>query len=86
MSRTRTERTAALEQWADQVEADDLIEINTDALKAIAECAVRRDRIERALADAVHEARRTGRSWSEIGAMLGVSKQAAQRKYSKLAS
>jgi hypothetical protein len=31
--------------------------------------------------DAISEARHAHRSWSEIGAMLGVSKQAAQRKY-----
>ena len=86
MSTTRVERAAAFEAWADEVSADDLVRVDTDALKAIAECAARRDKIERALADAVHEARRTGRTWSEIGTMLGVSKQAAQRKYSKLAS
>jgi hypothetical protein len=30
---------------------------------------------------AIRDARNTDRSWSEIGAMLGVSKQAAQRNY-----
>jgi predicted ATP-dependent protease len=86
MSRTRAERAEALEVWTNEVASDDLVEIDTDALKAIAEYSARRDQIERALAEAVHEARATGRSWSEIGTMLGVSKQAAQRKYSKLAS
>ncbi len=33
------------------------------------------------LAKSVEAARAANRSWSEIGAMLGVSKQAAQRKY-----
>ena len=33
------------------------------------------------LTESVHAARAAKRSWSEIGAMLGVSKQAAQRKY-----
>jgi hypothetical protein len=42
--------------------------------------------LETALTDAVRAACRTGRSWSEIGTMLGVSKQAAQRKCAKLAS
>ena len=83
---TRAQRAAALETWADDVDFDDLIVANTDALKAISEIADRRDRLDSALTDAVRSARRDGRSWSEIGAMLGVSKQAAQRKYAQLAS
>ncbi len=47
----------------------------------IAELAEQRDDIDTALLDAIRDARRADRSWSEIGAMLGVSKQAAQRKY-----
>lgn len=86
MSPTRAQRAASLEAWADEVEEHDLVEIDTDELKAIREYAVRRDRIETALADAVLAARRSGRSWTEIGTMLGVTKQAAQRKYSKVAS
>ena len=31
--------------------------------------------------DAVQQARREGLSWSEVGALLGVSKQAAQQRY-----
>ena len=86
MSPTRAERAAVLEAWADDVDDADLVEIDTDSLKAIAAYADRLDRLETALADAVRQARRDGRSWSAIGTMLGVSKQAAQRKYSKLAS
>jgi hypothetical protein len=86
MSPTRAQRAAALETWADDVDTSDLAEIDTDELKAIAQYAERRDRLETALTDAVRAARRKGSSWSEIGAMLGVSKQAAQRKYAKLAN
>ncbi len=86
MSPTRAQRAAALEAWADDVDGDDLVEVDTDELKVIAQYAARRDRLETALANAVRVARSNGRSWSEIGTMLGVSKQAAQRKYSKLAS
>ena len=86
MSPTRAERAAALEAWADEVDDADLVEIDTDSLKAIAVYAERLGRLEAGLADAVQKARRDGRSWSSIGTMLGVSKQAAQRKYSKLAS
>lgn len=86
MSPTRAQRAAALEAWADDVDGDELVEVDTDELKVIAQYAARRDRLETALADAVRVARSNGRSWSEIGTMLGVSKQAAQRKYSRLAS
>ena len=86
MSPTRAQRAAALEAWADDIDGDDLVEVDTDELKAIAQYAAQRDHLETALADAVRVARSNGRSWSEIGTMLGVSKQAAQRKYSKLAS
>jgi hypothetical protein len=85
MSPTRAKRATALEAWADQVDDVDLVEIDTDVLKTIGEYVARRDRVEAELAEAVGAARRSGRSWSEIGTMLGVSKQAAQRKYSKLA-
>ena len=86
MTTTRAQRAAALETWADEVAADDLIIADTDALRAISEIADRRNRLDSVLTDAVRSARRDGRSWSEIGAMLGVSKQAAQRKYAQLAS
>jgi hypothetical protein len=86
MSPDRAERAAALEAWADRVDESELVEFDTDPLKAIHEYAARRDQLDASLAEAVRSARRSGRSWSEIGAMLGVSKQAAQRKYAKLAS
>ncbi|CAN5670417.1 hypothetical protein BH10ACT2_BH10ACT2_27100 [soil metagenome] len=86
MTTTRAQRAAALETWAETVEADDLVVANTDALRLIAELAERRDGLNEALAEAVRTARSNDRSWSEIGTMLGVSKQAAQRKYAHPAS
>jgi hypothetical protein len=47
----------------------------------IAELAERREEVEAEITEAVRTARQAHRSWSEIGTMLGVSKQAAQRKY-----
>lgn len=78
---TRSQRAAALARWADEVDADELVEARTAALRTIAELAEQRDEIDSALLGAVRDARNADRSWSEIGAMLGVSKQAAQRKY-----
>ncbi len=83
MTKTRAQRAAALERWADRVATDDLVVADTGALRSIAELAEQRDEVDAALIDAIRSAREADRSWSEIGAMLGVSKQAAQRKYSK---
>ena len=80
MTPRRAQRADALEQWADDVN-DDLVEAKTAALRTIAELVEQRDDVDMALLDAIRDARNADRSWSEIGAMLGVSKQAAQRKY-----
>ena len=81
MTTKRAQRAEALERWADDVDSDDLVEANTAALRAIAELVEQRDDVDTALLGAIRDARDADRSWSEIGAMLGVSKQAAQRKY-----
>jgi len=81
MSSTRQERAANLERWADDVAADDLRAVDTDALRQIADLVDQRRHVDDELDAAVRAARRAQRPWSEIGAMLGVSKQAAQRKY-----
>ena len=86
MTKTRAERVAALERWADRVDTDELVLADTEPLRRIAALAEQRDDVHAALVEAVRSARAADRSWSEIGAMLGVSKQAAQRKYSKLVS
>lgn len=83
MTSSRERRAAALEAWADWVETGDLVEADTAALRQIAELAEKVEEADAALTAAVGEARRANRSWSEIGAMLGVSKQAAQRRFSK---
>ena len=84
MSKTRAQRAAALEEWADRIRSDELVAADTKALRAIAELAEQREGVDAAIVEAVRSARAAHRSWSEIGVMLGVSKQAAQRKYSKL--
>ena len=81
MSPTRDERAANLERWADNVDSNDLREVDTDTLRQIADLVDRRRHVEDELDAAVDAARSAQRPWSEIGAMLGVTKQAAQRKY-----
>ena len=78
---SREERAAALERWAERVEPETLRRAEPQALEVIGELAALRDRANRELASSVARAREAGFSWSEIGAELGVSKQAAQRKY-----
>jgi hypothetical protein len=48
--------------------------------------AEKRSEIDDELTAAIRAARKAHRSWSEIGAMVGTSKQAAQRKYASKAS
>lgn len=85
VSTTRAARTKALEEWADMVDAEDLVVADTESLRTIAELAEQRGELDAALVEAVRSARRADRSWSEIGTMLGVSKQAAQKKYGRVA-
>lgn len=77
----RAAGAAALEVWAETVDRDDLVQVDTASLRRIAAIAQERERLDLQLRDAVVQARADGRSWSEIGLMLGVSKQAAQQKY-----
>jgi len=81
MSSTRAERAVNLERWADDVDSDDLRTVDTDALRQIVELVDQRRHVEDELHAAVRSARSAHRTWPEIGAMLGVTKQAAQRKY-----
>lgn len=81
MSTSRQKRAAALEGWAQTVDPADLRTTDTESLRLIAELADQRNHLDAELAATVRAARAAHRSWSEIGAMLGVSKQAAQHKY-----
>jgi hypothetical protein len=86
VSQTRAERVEALEEWASNVDSADLKIADTTVLREIAMLADQRHEVEAELAAAVRSARLARRSWSEIGAMLGVSKQAAQGKYASKTS
>lgn len=86
MTKSREERARALEKWADTIDASDLRTADTRHLRRIAELVDQRSEVDEQITDAVASARRERRSWSEIGLMLGVSKQAAQRKYASMSS
>ncbi|MGH9110904.1 MAG: sigma-70 family RNA polymerase sigma factor [Acidimicrobiales bacterium] len=72
---------ADAEAWLDSLDpdatpADDPADLRRIGL-ALGDVAA----AERELADAVHNARDNGRNWSEIGLVLGVSKQAARQRF-----
>ena len=85
-TKSRAEKAAKLERWAEGVSPEELVPVDTDVLRHLARLADQRTSLESDLREAVIAARRSDRSWSEIGAMLGVSKQAAQRKYGQAVS
>ena len=82
----RGQKAEALERWADDVTAEELVSIDTTALRHLADLADRRAALESEVIEAVRAARRSNCSWSEIGSMLGVSKQAVQRRYGRAVS
>jgi DNA-directed RNA polymerase specialized sigma24 family protein len=82
-TKSRADAAAAFEHWADHVQPDDVVAVDTAALRDLRQLADRRATLDTELETAVLAARAANRSWSEIGAMLGVSKQAAQRKYGR---
>ena len=74
-------RAEAFEAWADRVDPADLQPADTRALQAIAKLAELRKEVDAIILEAVREARGKRHTWAEIGAMLGVTRQAAQHKY-----
>lgn len=71
----------AVERWADHVSSEELQEPGPLALNLLAAHVGERDAADAAITEAVRRARAAGQSWSQIAAVLGVTKQAAQRKY-----
>jgi len=71
------------------VRLDDLIEaikkVHTDALEQLTDAMIAADHLgdvaDHLIGHFVDQARRSGASWSEIGRSMGVSKQAAQKRF-----
>ncbi len=89
MPRTREQlqqAADAAERWLDSLDPSAIASPDADAsrLRRIGDAvrAVARDQAE--LADAVAEARVHGHTWTQIAAMLGTSRQAAQERYGEL--
>lgn len=87
MPRTRQEleRAAAeAESWLDSLDPGTTPAEDTSDLREIGLALGEMVALQKRLDDAVVAARRNGRSWGEIGLVLGISKQAARERYGKL--
>ena len=56
-------------------------ERDPETYMALRDAAMSRSRAEKALSDAVAAARTTGHTWSDVGAVLGTSGEAARQRY-----
>ena len=85
MPRTRAQLEQAVadtEAWLDALDPEALTSPDSDGadLRAIAQ-ALHAVAADLALADQVATARANGRTWTQIGTVLGVSKQAARERF-----
>jgi hypothetical protein len=87
MPRTREQLEKALadtEAWLDQLDPETIASPASGAqdLRAIGEALHAVAASDLQLADAIAKARANGRTWTQIAAVLGVSKQAARERFS----
>jgi hypothetical protein len=78
---TRAGRDAEIERFIEGI--DPAAMRDARHWRAVAAARVNVAEAEAALRDAVDEARAAGDSWTMIGLVLGTSKQAAHRKFSR---
>ena len=86
MPRTRAQLEQAVadtEAWLDTLDPEALTSPDSDGadLRAIAEALHAVAAVDLALADQIATARANGRTWTQIGTVLGVSKQAARERF-----
>ena len=86
MPRTRAQLEQAVadtEAWLDTLDPEALASPDSDGadLRAIAEALHAVAAVNLALADQIATARANGRTWTQIGTVLGVSKQAARERF-----
>lgn len=79
------ERAAAdAEKWLDSLDPATTPAEDPADLRRIGHALAGLSVAERELTEAVVAARRAGRSWGQIGMVLGVSRQAARERYAEL--
>jgi len=72
---------AELEAYFEGFDFDAAVSHGRDPLRALAWAVQFREYIDGQLADVVSEARESGATWTQIGEALGVSHQAAMKRY-----
>lgn len=84
-SRAQLEQAAAdAEAWLDQLDPDDDPNITVDDpadLRTIAYALAAVASAEQVVSQAVAAARKNGRTWGDVAMILGISRQAAQKRY-----
>ncbi|MFD4422025.1 hypothetical protein ACFWN7_11050 [Agromyces sp. NPDC058484] len=72
-----------VEKWLDELNSADIEWKDGAHLREVVAARVALDDAERALRSAIRKAHDNGNSWAAIGMMLGISRQAAHRKYAE---
>lgn len=85
MTRTEGEMLSEIENAHGGEGPDPIASFDGDALKAVLAAVRDRNAAQARIDQAVARARTEGASWTVIGAMLGVSRQAALKRYSTAA-
>ncbi len=79
----RTIKKQSVEEWLDSLDPATMELRDGVHLRAIGAALDALEAAERQLDVAVAEARKAGDSWNAIGVVLGTSRQAAHRKFSR---
>lgn len=76
------------ELWLDALDPESIGSPEADAgdLRRIGRAVVRHAQVTAELAEAVAAARTAGRSWGQVAAVLGVSRQAARERFGETAT
>ena len=74
-----------LANYFESFDLDTAVSAGRDPLRALHWAAQFREYIDQQLVDVVNEARESGATWTQIGDALGVSHQAAMKRYKQSA-